>query len=278
MTHSSAPYLDHQLNTKQHTTNLRESVTVFNNGASNNDDLADEDIEEEEEENNNRDKMVSFAGNFYNYNDFKQNLLPLLKNNEAEQHVDILDCTSKTRQPNATDCKQYYICDPATKMFNHYTCPLFTAFNTATRICDSKSYAPCNEMKTLKKSPSKFKSSFNALKAMEEAKLQRAQEIAQYIKLKELAENTQQKQTVDSLSAPSAPVHKTKQSKKKKKKKQRKSRCRAAGKLVHPESNRMYYLCFKTEDGGLKRRAMTCSKGLYFCKSSSYCTLPSRCN
>lgn len=276
MTHSSAPYLDHQLNTKQHTTNLRESVTVFNNGESNNDEVPEEDVEEEEDVDN-RNKLVSFAGNVYNYDDFKKNLLPLLKKEQAELHVDILDCTSRTRQPNATDCKQYYICDPATKLFNHYTCPLFTAFNALTRICDAKSYAPCKEMKELKKSPTKLKSSFISLKALEALKTKRNQELAQYLKLKEFSEiNNQPEQVIDSLPASSAsPVHKTKQSKKKKKK--RKPRCRAAGKLANPDSHRMYYLCFKTEEGALKRRLMTCSQGLSFCKSTSYCTLPSRC-
>lgn len=55
----------------------------------------------------------------------------------------VLACTRNVRMPNKTDCNRYYTCDPNTANVVEFSCPLHTAFNMYSRICDIESAKTC---------------------------------------------------------------------------------------------------------------------------------------
>nr|XP_034175796.1 uncharacterized protein LOC117602198 [Osmia lignaria] len=59
------------------------------------------------------------------------------------QFVHLIPCVKNIRTPNITNCLKYYVCEPKMPSVIEYSCPLFTAFNTYTRTCDTESYNKC---------------------------------------------------------------------------------------------------------------------------------------
>ncbi|XP_032678134.1 uncharacterized protein LOC116847337 isoform X2 [Odontomachus brunneus] len=59
--------------------------------------------------------------------------------------VSVLTCTKNVRLANRTDCNKYYMCDPKTAIIVEYSCPLHTAFNVNSRICDTESAKTCRD-------------------------------------------------------------------------------------------------------------------------------------
>lgn len=57
--------------------------------------------------------------------------------------VSVVACTRNVRLPNRTDCNRYYMCEPKTATVVEYSCPLHTAFNVYSRICDVESAKTC---------------------------------------------------------------------------------------------------------------------------------------
>lgn len=58
--------------------------------------------------------------------------------------VTVVACTRNVRLPNRTDCNRYYTCEPKTATVVEYSCPLHTAFNVYSRICDVESVKTCS--------------------------------------------------------------------------------------------------------------------------------------
>jgi len=67
--------------------------------------------------------------------------------------VSIVSCTRNIRLPNQTDCGRYYMCNPRTAIVIDYSCPLHTAFNMNSRICDVESAKTCSKKFTASKIP-----------------------------------------------------------------------------------------------------------------------------
>lgn len=63
--------------------------------------------------------------------------------------VSVVACTRNIRLPNQTDCSRYYTCDPRTASVTDYSCPLHTAFNVNSRICDIESAKTCSIDKSM---------------------------------------------------------------------------------------------------------------------------------
>lgn len=61
------------------------------------------------------------------------------------QSVSVVACTKNVRLPNRTDCGKYYMCDPKMAAITEYSCPLHTAFNVNSRICDTESAKSCSD-------------------------------------------------------------------------------------------------------------------------------------
>ncbi|KYQ60754.1 hypothetical protein ALC60_00201 [Trachymyrmex zeteki] len=57
--------------------------------------------------------------------------------------ISVVTCTRNVRLPNKTDCYRYYTCEPKTATVVEYSCPLHTAFNVYSRICDVESVKTC---------------------------------------------------------------------------------------------------------------------------------------
>lgn len=227
-------------------------------------------------------------------------MLPLLKN---EDKVDVLDCSLGTRQPNSTDCKRYYVCNPKTKHVSSYTCPTFTAFNSNSRMCDSKSYSSCKSSQETKNSITENRwihlQTLRTL-AQVKAEAQKAQKIVdmlrrqQHIVLEEPEvldldmqdENEEEEEppfimpistTTTTTKAPRRRKPSATSSKQKKKKKNS-NKCLEPGKLVDPTSQNFYYLCFLDQESNkLKRKKIPCAQGLVFCRETKFCTLESKC-
>jgi hypothetical protein len=53
--------------------------------------------------------------------------------------------------------------------------------------------------------------------------------------------------------------------------------CRRPGKLADPMDETKYILCFKNEQGLMKRHTLACAGNLVFCKRYSLCTKKVRC-
>lgn len=61
------------------------------------------------------------------------------------EYVRLVHCIPNIRLPNTTDCVKYYTCEPQTATIREYSCPLNTAFNKHTRLCDTESYSGCSQ-------------------------------------------------------------------------------------------------------------------------------------
>ncbi|XP_029677238.1 uncharacterized protein LOC115244024 [Formica exsecta] len=61
----------------------------------------------------------------------------------TSRYVTVVACTKNVRLPNRTDCNRYYTCDPKTASVVEFSCPLHTAFNVNSRICDIESSKTC---------------------------------------------------------------------------------------------------------------------------------------
>ncbi|XP_029164664.1 uncharacterized protein LOC114935895 [Nylanderia fulva] len=57
--------------------------------------------------------------------------------------INVVACTRNIRMPNITDCNRYYTCDPKTANVVEFSCPLHTAFNVYSRICDIENAKTC---------------------------------------------------------------------------------------------------------------------------------------
>lgn len=146
------------------------------------DDGVEGDAAEDISDDDNQDKLVNLGGHLYHYENFKEHVWPLLK---SEDKVDLLECSVGTRQPNATDCKKYYVCNPRTKHVSSYTCPPFTAFNSNTRLCDAKSFTNCKSKEENKYSVDQNRLiHLETLKALAQAKAEaaKAQKIASMLR------------------------------------------------------------------------------------------------
>lgn len=310
---SSAHYLEHA-NKRQKIRNknkpLKESISFESNFKKKNDfaaysdDDMDDSVEGEAEESyddSNGDKLVSLGGHYYNIDSFKASILPLLKN---EDKVDVLECSVGTRQPNATDCKRYYVCNPSTKVVTSYTCPTFTAFNEKSRMCDAKAYSTCKTQQESKNSIIENRwIHMETLKALAQAKAeaQKAQKIANMLRRQqqpvikdpvyeyeneEVLEDEEESEipifipssTTTTTSTTKPPRRKSPSTSSKQKKKKR-AKCREPGKFYDPNSKENYYLCFLDQQSNkLKRKKIPCASGLIFCRESKFCTLQTKCN
>lgn len=63
------------------------------------------------------------------------------------RYISVVACTKNVRLPNRTDCNRYYMCDPKTASVLEFSCPLHTAFNVNSRICDIESAKTCGNNK-----------------------------------------------------------------------------------------------------------------------------------
>lgn len=61
----------------------------------------------------------------------------------TSRFITVVACTRNVRMPNKTDCNRYYTCDPKTANVVEFSCPLHTAFNVYSRICDIESAKMC---------------------------------------------------------------------------------------------------------------------------------------
>lgn len=61
----------------------------------------------------------------------------------TSRYITIVACTKNVRLSNRTDCNRYYTCDPKTASVVEFSCPLHTAFNVNSRICDIESAKTC---------------------------------------------------------------------------------------------------------------------------------------
>lgn len=61
------------------------------------------------------------------------------------RYISVVACTKNVRLPNRTDCNRYYTCDPKTASVVEFSCPLHTAFNVNSRICDIDSEKTCGK-------------------------------------------------------------------------------------------------------------------------------------
>ncbi|XP_072763807.1 uncharacterized protein [Anoplolepis gracilipes] len=61
----------------------------------------------------------------------------------TSRFVTVIACTKNIRLSNRTDCNRYYTCDPKSASVVEFSCPLHTAFNVNSRICDIESVKTC---------------------------------------------------------------------------------------------------------------------------------------
>lgn len=244
-----------------------------------------------------RKKLIQIAGNYFNYNEYKDTLLPLLQNDDK---VAIITCTT-VRQPNATDCTRYYICNPSTQKVISYICPLRTAFNTAAKLCDIKTYEECKNTPKPNVDNSGMQLRINqyqiekqaalaqahrihmeTIKAQNEVNRIRLMKIKSFmnnipLRLNTATANNIQSPTISTQATEQEPVNPEISGVSIRKQKRRKPRCRKPGRMENPSSPQKYYVCFKDENEHLRRRSMSCTGDLVFCKSTSFCTLSARC-
>ncbi|XP_035795087.1 uncharacterized protein LOC118468431 [Anopheles albimanus] len=81
--------------------------------------------------------------NQQDYDQYKDSIVPLLDANPNDVRISVVTCAGSSRQPNATDCFKYFVCNPHSGAIHAFTCPSFTAFNKNTRLCDIASFKDC---------------------------------------------------------------------------------------------------------------------------------------
>uniref|UniRef100_A0A1I8P980 Chitin-binding type-2 domain-containing protein n=1 Tax=Stomoxys calcitrans TaxID=35570 RepID=A0A1I8P980_STOCA len=241
-------------------------------------------------------QLVNFGGNFISVDVFQNSILPLLGGNTPAANVEVITCAAGVRQPNTTDCTRYYVCSKKDGKVLSYSCPPYTGFNSATRICDARTYAQCSPDVASNMYPSYSISEnkrlqLETLKALQEAKRkqalqqQQAQQVANILQqysapiespgeTNMLHSYMQQAASLASIatSTTSRPYVTNSPTKK------RKYYCKEGDKIADQTSINSYFVCYKNAQGQMKGHKMTCSKGLLFCPQSTMCTLPSKCS
>lgn len=226
-------------------------------------------------------KLVSIGGSYISYDKYKNSLLPLLQSTSGSD-IEIITCSSGVRQPNATDCTKYYVCNPRNRNVLPYSCPPYTGFNKASKICDAKTYAFCKPEAIINRYTvaENMKVHQEAQLALEEAKririeAIRAQSVANIIRMQShdiiMNDRFPAYDKVEPLlmtTTTTSPPMTTKK---------RRIRCFDTGKIADPDSVYNYWVCFRGKDNRMKRQKMSCSTGLLFCEPMRLCTVPVRC-
>ncbi|XP_059617799.1 uncharacterized protein LOC132262537 [Phlebotomus argentipes] len=240
---------------------------------------------------NGKNKIINVRGNYFTYDTYKDTILPLLSNSDGslESGVEILSCSMGVRQPNATDCTRYFVCNPKTGGLLSYSCPPFTAFNPQSRICDARTFSSCNPLAIQNRftiSENK-RLQYEAQKALEEAKRVReeaikAQKLATLIRLQ--AQNAISQKVPTQMTKPMrvsssrVTTRRPTVAASATTAKRKRYRCEVDGGAVpDTTSSAKYVVCFKGSNGHWRRHAMTCSEGLIFCVRMRKCTLQRKC-
>lgn len=88
--------------------------------------------------------VIRISDDFENHRYLTIEAYKAAAHNFTPRFVSVLACTRNVRLPNRTDCARYYMCNPRTASVTDYSCPLHTAFNMNSRICDVESAKACN--------------------------------------------------------------------------------------------------------------------------------------
>lgn len=239
-------------------------------------------------------RFAYLGGTIFPYDQYKHSILPYLKRTEVSENVEVLTCSSSSRQPNKTDCTKYFVCNPQTGV-HPYSCPLTTAFNEKTKLCDIKTYKECKRNKNrqenmyLKQQKDSAKLHYEMLKAIEELKQLRRQ-ASQYARRPppqprppshpiftppSYSEEDQYMEEPEPTPPPPPPPPPI--ASRKKNKPRKRLTCLQPGKVPDPDSQDHYYVCFKTPENILKLHKMKCPQRFVFCKSNNLCVLPGTC-
>lgn len=239
-----------------------------------------------------RNKVISINGNYMSYDTYRDTILPLLNADAASTNLEVISCTAGVRHPNASDCTRYYVCNPRDGQLLGYTCPPYTAFNEAGRLCDARMYARCKpEMVEATYTITENKRlQYEAQKTLQEAKRVReqalqAQKMVQLMQIQldgaataKPSSSTKKRKGGQTKRKPAGSKPSSSSSLSQAGKKRKRYKCLEPGAAI-PDvlSSHKYFVCMRDAKGVFKRRAMTCPNGLMFCRSKRMCTLESRC-
>ncbi|XP_025160454.1 uncharacterized protein LOC109503906 [Harpegnathos saltator] len=152
--------------------------------------------------------------------------------------VSVLACTRNVRLPNRTDCGKYYMCDPKTAAIVEHSCPLYTAFNMNSRICDTESAKTCR----------------GGERATGETTILVGQETDEEEHGEDSTEEEEDEE--DEEEKP----------------------CREVGKIKDSSSDSHYYICYSVSGSEeIKSIRMMCPNTLIFCRSKRVCTTRRLC-
>lgn len=250
-------------------------------------------------------QFVNLGGNFISLESYQSQIEPFLPDDSLlSTRIEVLTCATGVRQANSTDCTKYFVCNSKTGKVLSYSCPPYTAFNPATKICNAKTYAECypDTIKTEITIESNKRNQQQAKLTLLQAQRIRdealkAQQLAHLIKLETQKILDSSKRRVGVAGkATLAPARRPTQAPTRLKKVpqrqgaqanasanqtrksgKRRIPCRAEGKLADNLSIYNYFLCFKDKDGKMRARRLLCPAKLIFCASSKVCTSAQRC-
>ncbi|XP_053667206.1 uncharacterized protein LOC128716311 [Anopheles marshallii] len=247
-------------------------------------------------------KLFTVGDTTFDYEQYKDSILPLVDANPDDERISVVLCMVGSRQPNNTDCFNYYICNPHNGVFQSYTCPPFTAFNKKSRMCDLTSYKQCKnlmtppvpprpQLRTRKEPPAKQRvSQINQIKQ----ELLKAQKYVELIRLEanklRLHNSMPSSEGQKVIFLPSMGGHsksvtskvKPKQAPTKKKRVTAKParkvpRCRLEGRMPDPMDQSNYYVCHRKSPNKFIKLKMACPADLLYCADTQYCTLRTNC-
>ncbi|XP_014478865.1 PREDICTED: uncharacterized protein LOC106746613 [Dinoponera quadriceps] len=156
--------------------------------------------------------------------------------------VSVLACTRNVRLPNRTDCGKYYMCEPKTAAIVGYSCPVNTAFNVNSRICDTESARTCKDDGRA------------------------AGEAAILVEQKRTDEEEREDEAHDEDST------------EEEEEEEEEEPCREVGKMKDPASDFHYYICYSPAGSEeIKSVRMRCPNALIFCRSKRVCTTRRLC-
>lgn len=248
-------------------------------------------------------RFAYLGGTVFPYDQYKNSIMPYLKRKEILGQVEVLTCSSTSRQPNKTDCTKYFVCNPQTGV-HPYSCPLNTAFNEKTKFCDVKKYKECKKMKNREESlfgqrnKDTTQLHYEMLQAIEELKQLRKQTV----QLNRQSQANLQSQSNFNYPNPMPPPQQqpmfsntvpsyinnnanyqdsdrteSPQTIIVKQTPRKRLTCLQPGKVADPDSSDHYYVCFKTVDNILKLHKMKCPQRFTFCRKTLLCNLPGTC-
>lgn len=230
---SNESHKDKLSNTTEHNEFHTENVTI--SPTRNSLELLIDDLDTD-------NNIIRITGDFGNKRYLTIDRYKTLVRRLKPRSVSVLPCTKNIRLANQTNCDKYYMCDPKTAAVVEHSCPLHTAFNVNSRICDTESTKTCRDNRHREET------------IFFQQEIDKGHGNVSYSEDSTVEEEKQEEE------------------------KEKEKPCHEIGKVKDSTSDFHYYICYSVSDSDeIKSIRMMCPNALIFCRSKRVCTTRRLC-